>query len=153
MIRRPPRSTRTDTLFPYTTLFRSFIQATTEVDSSTASARYSSGRRHACQAGLHQATAAQATTPSQASPLRRLPPSCISVLVMKPPFSAHCPPSHRNRWPARRLSPPPLHLPHLAATHTAPTHPHLPPHPTPPPPPPARRARSGACRPRGSACW
>src|SRR3546814_14029173 len=29
MIRRPPRSTRTDTLFPYTTLFRSFhcIQA------------------------------------------------------------------------------------------------------------------------------
>src|SRR3546814_3983417 len=28
MIRRPPRSTRTDTLFPYTTLFRSFIGAT-----------------------------------------------------------------------------------------------------------------------------
>src|SRR3546814_17203217 len=25
MIRRPPRSTRTDTLFPYTTLFRSWI--------------------------------------------------------------------------------------------------------------------------------
>src|SRR3546814_4106159 len=28
MIRRPPRSTRTDTLFPYTTLFRSFWDAT-----------------------------------------------------------------------------------------------------------------------------
>src|SRR3546814_3616737 len=27
MIRRPPRSTRTDTLFPYTTLFRSFTQS------------------------------------------------------------------------------------------------------------------------------
>src|SRR3546814_4126745 len=27
MIRRPPRSTRTDTLFPYTTLFRSFREA------------------------------------------------------------------------------------------------------------------------------
>src|SRR3546814_11923246 len=26
MIRRPPRSTRTDTLFPYTTLFRSLVQ-------------------------------------------------------------------------------------------------------------------------------
>src|SRR3546814_17743529 len=26
MIRRPPRSTRTDTLFPYTTLFRSLIR-------------------------------------------------------------------------------------------------------------------------------
>src|SRR3546814_19040223 len=27
MIRRPPRSTRTDTLFPYTTLFRSHLRA------------------------------------------------------------------------------------------------------------------------------
>src|SRR3546814_8101335 len=27
MIRRPPRSTRTDTLFPYTTLFRSVVRA------------------------------------------------------------------------------------------------------------------------------
>src|SRR3546814_2045019 len=26
MMRRPPRSTRTDTLFPYTTLFRSLVQ-------------------------------------------------------------------------------------------------------------------------------
>src|SRR3546814_4926270 len=29
MIRRPPRSTRTDTLFPYTTLFRSELSAGT----------------------------------------------------------------------------------------------------------------------------
>src|SRR3546814_8115037 len=29
MIRRPPRSTRTDTLFPYTTLFRSLPKAAT----------------------------------------------------------------------------------------------------------------------------
>src|SRR3546814_10363636 len=29
MIRRPPRSTRTDTLFPYTTLFRSKVQVDT----------------------------------------------------------------------------------------------------------------------------
>src|SRR3546814_11248196 len=27
MIRRPPRSSRTDTLFPYTTLFRSFVRS------------------------------------------------------------------------------------------------------------------------------
>src|SRR3546814_17626829 len=27
MIRRPPRSTRTDTLFPYTTLFRSVVDS------------------------------------------------------------------------------------------------------------------------------
>src|SRR3546814_9207409 len=30
MIRRPPRSTRTDTLFPYTTLFRSIVGMTGE---------------------------------------------------------------------------------------------------------------------------
>src|SRR3546814_21074934 len=38
MIRRPPRSTRTDTLFPYTTLFRSLKQrehAATAVCTST----------------------------------------------------------------------------------------------------------------------
>src|SRR3546814_1738605 len=32
MIRRPPRSTRTDTLFPYTTLFRSAAKVVTAVD-------------------------------------------------------------------------------------------------------------------------
>src|SRR3546814_1928384 len=32
MIRRPPRSTRTDTLFPYTTLFRSLGEAAKAVD-------------------------------------------------------------------------------------------------------------------------
>src|SRR3546814_1366677 len=31
MIRRPPRSTRTDTLFPYTTLFRSFLDLLAEL--------------------------------------------------------------------------------------------------------------------------
>src|SRR3546814_12372172 len=30
MIRRPPRSTRTDTLFPYTTLFRSHLMLVTD---------------------------------------------------------------------------------------------------------------------------
>src|SRR3546814_2028357 len=31
MIRRPPRSTRTDTLFPYTTLFRSVLKGVLDV--------------------------------------------------------------------------------------------------------------------------
>src|SRR3546814_5256731 len=34
MIRRPPRSTRTDTRFPYTTLFRSLITSATLTDHS-----------------------------------------------------------------------------------------------------------------------
>src|SRR3546814_2771804 len=35
MCRRPPRSTRTDTLFPYTTLFRSVIGASPSVSDGT----------------------------------------------------------------------------------------------------------------------
>src|SRR3546814_1135446 len=37
MIRRPPRSTRTDTLFPYTTLFRSAFRRTTTSENSRTS--------------------------------------------------------------------------------------------------------------------
>src|SRR3546814_9725907 len=39
MIRRPPRSTRTDTLFPYTTLFRSALTLYELVQAYTALAR------------------------------------------------------------------------------------------------------------------
>src|SRR3546814_5012069 len=42
MIRRPPRSTRTDTLFPYTTLFRSRVYYPTEPDSCSAGVTYAS---------------------------------------------------------------------------------------------------------------
>src|SRR3546814_4247938 len=40
MIRRPPRSTRTDTLFPYTTLFRSIFQGLSLGGEYGASATY-----------------------------------------------------------------------------------------------------------------
>src|SRR3546814_5327130 len=43
MIRRPPRSTRTDTLFPYTTLFRSCVRPAGAADGAIGRA----GRRHA----------------------------------------------------------------------------------------------------------
>src|SRR3546814_3456704 len=39
MIRRPPRSTRTDTLFPYTTLFRSHLESSHLRPKSRASRR------------------------------------------------------------------------------------------------------------------
>src|SRR3546814_2445989 len=38
MIRRPPRSTRTDTLFPYTTLFRSDYDERRDIPASTRAA-------------------------------------------------------------------------------------------------------------------
>src|SRR3546814_13361697 len=47
MIRRPPRTTRTDTLFPYTTLFRSQLQQHAHLSpadiAATASASMASG--------------------------------------------------------------------------------------------------------------
>src|SRR3546814_2840652 len=46
MIRRPPRSTRTDTLFPYTTLFRSdgALQLRLDGDRAAAAGRGRAGR-------------------------------------------------------------------------------------------------------------
>src|SRR3546814_5003904 len=43
MIRRPPRSTRTDTLFPYTTLFRSVVPAIAFAQNNRGEVRYESG--------------------------------------------------------------------------------------------------------------
>src|SRR3546814_20014277 len=45
MIRRPPRSTRTDTLFPYTTLFRSGLPAVQAGDASIGDAGICGGGR------------------------------------------------------------------------------------------------------------
>src|SRR3546814_15034397 len=54
MNRRPPRSTRTDTLFPYTTLFRSTINAT--ANASPCDDPADLWRRRVCrQAQAHQA--------------------------------------------------------------------------------------------------
>src|SRR3546814_20396468 len=50
MIRRPPRSTRTDTLFPYTTLFRSYSPAGWQFTSSGMSWPW------VCQSSMESAT-------------------------------------------------------------------------------------------------
>src|SRR3546814_6412726 len=44
MIRRPPRSTRTDTLFPYTTLFRSCPQRQAEQTQDNTVSHHGSGK-------------------------------------------------------------------------------------------------------------
>src|SRR3546814_7490340 len=44
MIRRPPRSTRTDTLFPYTTLFRSLFRQLRRQNADVAGSYVASGR-------------------------------------------------------------------------------------------------------------
>src|SRR3546814_7107823 len=47
MIRRPPRSTRTDTLFPYTTLFRSRRRCWTDKEAASRRRRPCPSQRHA----------------------------------------------------------------------------------------------------------
>src|SRR3546814_8725175 len=47
MIRRPPRSTRTDTLFPYTTLFRSLRYAVERNQRATRRIAAEPAQRHA----------------------------------------------------------------------------------------------------------
>src|SRR3546814_2600341 len=68
MIRRPPRSTRTDTLFPYTTLFRS------------------DGYQSASTAADHSAMSEQ-TTPQQGSaahgiPWQQLPDAAVTAATV-----------------------------------------------------------------------
>src|SRR3546814_10810244 len=52
MIRRPPRSTRTDTLFPYTTLFRSTASSTGGCSGCGRSRRPRNGRGSARRRGI-----------------------------------------------------------------------------------------------------
>src|SRR3546814_5343918 len=57
MLRRPPRSTRTDTLFPYTTLFRS-VAVSIQVDGARAVRRLER-REPGARNAVHQAVALQ----------------------------------------------------------------------------------------------
>src|SRR3546814_17216914 len=73
MIRRPPRSTRTDTLFPYTTLFRSAVPA---VGFPLARHRAGADRARpvaAGGAGARGAVARRRSGPGRHRPTRRRP--------------------------------------------------------------------------------
>src|SRR3546814_8562224 len=78
MIRRPPRSTRTDTLFPYTTLFRS-----PHLQALQAPAHGRSVRPKPCAARLWQA-------PALPGPLPPVPPQALpaaqAARLAKPPL-------------------------------------------------------------------
>src|SRR3546814_491192 len=61
MIRRPPRSTRTDTLFPYTTLFRSQVRPARIARGGTHTRR-DAGRRDRCARQLPECPRASGAT-------------------------------------------------------------------------------------------
>src|SRR3546814_12934230 len=76
MIRRPPRSTRTDTLFPYTTLFRS--------DDSPSRRKRRSSRR-----GGRRAGAAQQRSEEHTSELQSLMRISYAVFCLKKKKKLH----------------------------------------------------------------
>src|SRR3546814_19127624 len=120
-LRRPPRSTRTDTLFPYTTLFRSAGHALAPShvrgwrSCATRCPNLSPSLRRRCP-----------TAPRRAPPARRVP---------KPPAPRRAPRPSPSRHPRLRFTarPPPYHHTTLPPAHPQPPTP--PPLPPPPPPP------------------
>src|SRR3546814_10554586 len=86
MIRRPPRSTRTDTLFPYTTLFRSRMAARGRRRSLYGRTRRRRVRRrewHADRAALRQPPARNDRSEEHTSELQSLMRISYAVFCVK----------------------------------------------------------------------
>src|SRR3546814_16526801 len=129
MIRRPPRSTRTDTLFPYTTLFRSSVTPLRAFAGDPPFAE------HLSPAGrIKPPAAAPAVPPAYAGRPRAPPPQnrsrcdTSSAVRGRPRCDSRAHPPPPPPPPPPRCPPPPRP--------PAPPPPPPPPPATPPPPPP-----------------
>src|SRR3546814_9696994 len=94
MIRRPPRSTRTDTLFPYTTLFRSIVVLATSRTGHSSLPR----KHHRVQ--LHHRSACQAILRSEehTSELQSLMRISYAVFCLKKKTTQHTY-THTTQYP------------------------------------------------------
>src|SRR3546814_3959192 len=121
MIRRPPRSTRTDTLFPYTTLFRS----------TTNSKKLTS--KKALVKGTSVRAKPNPRSEEHTSELQSLMRISYAVFCLKKKNRRHpATQLHTHPRPTTHLHPP-TRPPHQHSTHpTTPPLPYLPPTPTPP---------------------
>src|SRR3546814_7898103 len=100
MIRRPPRSTLTDTLFPYTTLFRSPVAGVVIVDERLV------GRRHIADESIEREVApaphSGARSEEHTSELQSLMRSSYAVFCLKknknhePTTEPHAPWKHND---------------------------------------------------------
>src|SRR3546814_1796380 len=79
MIRRPPRSTRTDTLFPYTTLFRSSGIG----DHRLPEHPYGAARRRAARLGARTGESRQGRSEEHTSELQSLMRISYAVFCLK----------------------------------------------------------------------
>src|SRR3546814_1099762 len=82
MIRRPPRSTRTDTLFPYTTLFRSSLAADNSVSEDTTFSRVATSSRVA-RSILPRSTNLSRRSEEHTSELQSLMRTSYAVFCLK----------------------------------------------------------------------
>src|SRR3546814_1934565 len=96
MIRRPPRSTRTDTLFPYTTRFRS-------TPAHAASRARPAGRPDGPPANTHRAGRRNRQPPRRTEPPRRAPQTAAAASCRRPPEHLLQPDPERARDPERQL--------------------------------------------------
>src|SRR3546814_17460573 len=81
MIRRPPRSTRTDTLFPYTTLFRSVAKQRTDANNELMRMRERESERLKEQVAIQ--TEALNRSEEHTSELQSLMRNSYAVFCMK----------------------------------------------------------------------
>src|SRR3546814_12049556 len=115
MIRRPPRSTRTDTLFPYTTLFRS--------PRGAAHARIERRLDHPAQPRMSMN---ESLLPDQATMiLTRRMPDQLDIAVAQPLIRPH---KHLDRNPNLAPLPTPASQPIIIWSTQPPTHPRYTPH-------------------------
>src|SRR3546814_10186430 len=99
MLRRPPRSTRTDTLFPYPTLFRSYLAT--------------SRARRALKADTPFGAAESVLTRNRASAYRGTTRRRGIIMSWSPPYAAD-PDRYDGRMPYRRCGHSGLDLPAIS---------------------------------------
>src|SRR3546814_1206845 len=90
MIRRPPRSTRTDTLFPYTTLFRSTRTLETAPHLAGEKAEADRGAEDCKAHGFCFVSSWRAETLAVAAPLLRTADGeCLALVCATPAFQTN----------------------------------------------------------------
>src|SRR3546814_2823960 len=83
MIRRPPRSTRTDTLFPYTTLFRSLPEGKVSLATITESWHSSAKRQPARRLGSRSSGEDHQRRFDRTEPFHRIDLVAQQILIAK----------------------------------------------------------------------
>src|SRR3546814_20986520 len=117
MIRRPPRSTRTDTLFPYTTLFRSLLYPKEAFRHGVVRVEAVSGTISYTQAALRADFFVSATPSKQRCRLEQsrrlqppaLKPKCSRTCILNPaarPLPGTSPPGETAAALHHQLGPP-----------------------------------------------